>query len=124
MKKYLKTILTSSACMVLALLLAFSSSALLIGDVSGDGEIDAGDARLVLRHVAKLQTLTGDELLAADADGDGEVTAADARLILRHVAKLETLRTAADETTTESGIHIGRDDGKGDGNISGDDLLN
>ncbi|MCL2513088.1 MAG: dockerin type I domain-containing protein [Oscillospiraceae bacterium] len=61
------------------------------GDVNGDGEIDAADARLVLRHVAKLQLLAAEQLPRADASGDGEVDAADARLILRVVAKLQTL---------------------------------
>ena len=59
-----------------------------IGDIDADGEITASDARLILRHVAKLQILEGDALTAADVNGDGVVDASDARLVLRYVAKL------------------------------------
>ncbi|MCL2513221.1 MAG: dockerin type I repeat-containing protein [Oscillospiraceae bacterium] len=59
------------------------------GDADGDGEITASDARAVLRHVAKLETLTGEALKAADLNGDGNIDASIARKILRYVAKLE-----------------------------------
>ncbi|MCL2512417.1 MAG: dockerin type I domain-containing protein [Oscillospiraceae bacterium] len=93
MKKYIKIMLASATCALLSLSLIFSSSALLTGDVDFDGEISASDARLILRHAAKLDILTGDALRAADINGDGTVDSADARLILRHVAKLELLKT-------------------------------
>ena len=66
-----------------------SSSEYSIGDVNSDGKIQAGDARLVLRHVAMLETLTDEALKNADMDADGKVTAADARKILRIVAKID-----------------------------------
>lgn len=59
------------------------------GDVNGDGEIRASDARLALRHSAKLETLEGTAFLAADYNNDGKVTASDARLILRVAAGLD-----------------------------------
>jgi hypothetical protein len=61
------------------------------GDIDGDGKVTAADARLVLRHVAKLQTLSELEMHSADIDGESCIKAADARLILRAAAKLETL---------------------------------
>ena len=61
------------------------------GDIDGDGKVTAADARLVLRHVAKLQTSSELEMHSADIDGESCIKAADARLILRAAAKLETL---------------------------------
>lgn len=61
------------------------------GDVTGDGEILAGDARQTLRASVGLTTLAGMTFFAADANRDGEITAADARLILRASVGLENL---------------------------------
>ncbi len=61
---------------------------LIPGDVDGNGQILADDARLALRASAKLETLTDVQKLAADVDGDGKVLAGDARQILRFSAKL------------------------------------
>ncbi len=59
------------------------------GDVSGDGQITAADARLALRASAKLQELTQEQTEAGDMDSDGKITASDARTILRISAGLE-----------------------------------
>lgn len=59
------------------------------GDVNGDGNVLADDARLALRYSAKLQKLTDKQVKAADTDGNGQVLADDARRILRASAKLE-----------------------------------
>ena len=63
------------------------------GDVSGDGEVTAEDARLALRAAVGLETYEkgSAEFLAADASRDGEITSEDARLILRAAVGLETL---------------------------------
>ena len=58
------------------------------GDVDGDGEILAGDARLALRVSAKLETAEDWQKALADMDGDDEIYAGDARIILRRSAKL------------------------------------
>jgi hypothetical protein len=58
------------------------------GDVNGDGKITPGDATLVLRHAAKLITLSDNQQKAADVSGDGKITPGDATLILRYIAKL------------------------------------
>ena len=62
-----------------------------MGDIDGDGKIEAEDARLVLRYVAKLDTLDDLQLLAANLNGDTKILADDARLILRIVALLDEL---------------------------------
>ena len=63
------------------------------GDVDGDGEVTAADARLALRAAVGLESYaTGSrEALACDVDRDGQITSADARLILRAAVGLETL---------------------------------
>lgn len=60
-----------------------------LGDVNGDGDIKADDARLALRGAVELVKLAGSAKKAADADRDGEIKAADARLILRAAVGLE-----------------------------------
>lgn len=62
---------------------------ILLGDLNFDGKVQAEDARLVLRYVAKLDSLTPKQLQVADMDGDGKVSASDARIILRIAAKLQ-----------------------------------
>ena len=63
------------------------------GDVDGDGQVTAGDARLALRASVGLESYAENsrEALACDADHDGQITSADARLILRASVGLETL---------------------------------
>ena len=66
--------------------------AVTLGDVNGDGKVNAIDARKVLRVGAQLDTLTtAEEIAAADVNKDGKVNAIDARKILRVGAQLETL---------------------------------
>jgi hypothetical protein len=60
-----------------------------LGDVDGDGQVTASDARLVLRAAVGLEILTEDQLKAADFDKNGKITAADARLVLRKAVGLE-----------------------------------
>ena len=67
-----------------------SKSVGLRGDVNGDGQVLANDARLALRASAKLETLEGDAAIAADVDQDGNILANDARQILRFSAHLIT----------------------------------
>ena len=59
-----------------------------IGDVNGDGAIDAGDAVIISRYDAGLITLTADQLKAGDVNGDGMVDAGDAVIISRYDAGL------------------------------------
>ena len=75
-----------------------SGTTLLCGDVSGDGNVTAHDAALVLQSVVGLKDLSPDELKAADVTNDGSVTALDAALILQYSVGLITKFPA--ETTT------------------------
>lgn len=59
------------------------------GDVNGDGDITAADARLVLRIAARIESADGIQKNYSDADGNGKVTSADARLILRVAARVD-----------------------------------
>jgi len=61
-----------------------------LGDVNGDGKINAIDASLILQHDAKINILEGPALLAADVNGDGKANAIDASMILQFDAKLIT----------------------------------
>ncbi|MCL2513027.1 MAG: dockerin type I repeat-containing protein [Oscillospiraceae bacterium] len=91
MKKAIIFISAFFALLLLVFTHLTASAAFSRGDVNNDGALDAVDARLILRHVAKLDTLTGAALKAADADGSGEVDAGDARIVLRVTAKLQKL---------------------------------
>ena len=100
---------------VLALTLTCSSAVLLasadnikLGDINGDGKINASDARIALRASASLETLTEDQKIAADLNFDKKVNAADARKILRIASKLDpepempTQENPSESTTDES----------------------
>ncbi len=64
-------------------------SRLVLGDVNGDGRINARDARALLRYIAGLADENEIDLAAADYNSDGRVNARDARAILRHIAGLD-----------------------------------
>ena len=72
-----------------------------LGDVSGDGEITASDARLVLRASAGLQDLTAEQYNCGDINGDTEITASDARIILRISAGLDSIDNYVKEEPQE-----------------------
>ena len=63
-----------------------SAPTVLVGDVNGDGRINARDARVLLRYLAGLEELDATSLAAADYNGDGRVNARDARAILQFLA--------------------------------------
>ncbi len=61
------------------------------GDVNGDGNVTAKDARTILRASVGLTTLGGQLFFAGDTTRDGKISAADARLALRASVGLENL---------------------------------
>ncbi len=63
------------------------------GDVDGDGEVSAADARLSLRACVGLEDYAPGSyrFVNADYDEDGEISASDARMILRTAVGLEPL---------------------------------
>ena len=58
-----------------------------MGDVSGDGSINAKDVNMALRYAAKM-SVDGGDVTWADVSGDGKVNAKDVNLLLRFSAKL------------------------------------
>ncbi|MBC8229936.1 T9SS type A sorting domain-containing protein [bacterium] len=60
------------------------------GDVSGNGEVTAYDASLVLQYVVGLTDLSVEQQLAADVTDDDTITALDAALILQYTVGLIT----------------------------------
>ena len=61
-----------------------------LGNLDGDDEITAADARLAHRIAAKLDPVTDSRMFViADVNVDGVITSADARKILRVAAKLD-----------------------------------
>ncbi len=62
-----------------------------IGDVNGDGRITVVDYNKVLRHVKKIDLLTGYELICADVDFNTKINVVDYNKILRHVKKTNRL---------------------------------
>lgn len=63
-----------------------------MGDIDNNGDINAADAREVLRASVSLRTLTSEEFKVADVDDSKDVTSADARIILRASVNLETIK--------------------------------
>jgi hypothetical protein len=57
-----------------------------VGDLNGDGRINARDARLLLQYVAGLVELEDESI--ADFNGDGRINARDARALLQFIAGL------------------------------------
>lgn len=62
---------------------------IVLGDVNGDSEITASDARMALRVSVSLEKINTWAMLAADFNGDTTIAASDARLILRTSVGLE-----------------------------------
>ena len=67
----------------------FSSPAPLMGDVDGNGSVNANDALALMRYALGL--VTDIDLAAADVNGDGAVNANDALLIMRYALGLAEL---------------------------------
>ena len=64
---------------------------IIAGDADRDGEVTAGDARLILRASVGLETLDEEQFKRADLNGDGECTADEARTVLRVSVGLEVI---------------------------------
>ena len=63
------------------------------GDASLSDLLTPADARLILRHAAKLETFTELQKQVSDLNNDSVITPADARLALRLAANLESTET-------------------------------
>ena len=63
------------------------------GDIDGNGDITAADARLALRAAVGLDKLSSAQTNASEIDKNSKITAADARLILRASVGLEDTKS-------------------------------
>jgi len=61
-----------------------------VGDVSGNGNVTAYDASLVLQHIVGLITLSPEQQQAADVTNNNTISALDAALILQYCVGLIT----------------------------------
>ncbi|MFA6469388.1 MAG: right-handed parallel beta-helix repeat-containing protein [Bacteroidota bacterium] len=66
----------------------FTRSGILPGDVSGNGQIAAFDASLILQHDVGIITLNPIQQIAANVSGDTTISTLDASYILRYVVGL------------------------------------
>jgi formylglycine-generating enzyme required for sulfatase activity len=84
-----------------------------LGDVNADGEVNAGDAVLVLRYSAGLLTMTDAQKDVGDVNGDRALNSADAILLLRKLAGLitkfprEGTAKLPAPTVTTAGVRLG-----------------
>ncbi len=101
MKKRLTAVIITAVILALSLLPMVSAGNVLKGDVSGNGKVEAGDARLALRCSVGLEQLTTLQMKVADMDSNGKLTAADARIILRTSVGLEELSYMENEEETQ-----------------------
>lgn len=114
MKKIISLVLV--AVMILSLsVVAFAAK---LGDVDGNGKVQAADALCVLQAAAGTRTLTASQKQKADYNKDGKVSAIDARSILQVVAGL----LPEEELTTSTPPTI--DGGGDDDSISWDEIVN
>ena len=60
---------------------------IMLGDIDGDGKINARDAKLVMQHFTKKIILTEAQQKIADVSGDGKINARDAKLIMQYFTK-------------------------------------
>ena len=64
-----------------------------IGDVNGDGVVNAKDRMLLTRYLAKWSGYENIDMTAADVNNDGQVNAKDRMILTRHIAKWQGYET-------------------------------
>lgn len=72
-----------------------------MGDINGDGKVRSDDARMILRHTARIESLSEEQQKYADLTGDGKILSEDARLVLRMAARLESLVEYSETTAPD-----------------------
>ena len=77
-----------TAALILLPVNAYASS-LLAGDIDGDGNVTAADARLALRYSVGLEVFDNQQQLISDVDFSNKTDASDARIILRIAVGLD-----------------------------------
>lgn len=74
----------------------------LLGDVNGNGKIDAKDYMILKSFVLKKYKLSESEALAADVDGNGKINAGDYMMIKSHVLGRYQIHPTRSATTPET----------------------
>ena len=67
------------------------SQTVFMGDANRDGQINAGDARQIIRLAVGLEESDTNDLKVCDVDGDGAIGSSDARVVLRVAVGIESL---------------------------------
>ena len=99
----MKKLLFFLSFVLLVICLSITAFAAYLGDVNNDGSVTAGDARIILRCSAQLDTIEDGMISRADVDGNEKITASDARKVLRMSAKLDALQElTTNEPSTEA----------------------
>lgn len=63
----------------------------LVGDVNGDGTLNARDKKIIYNHIAFVASLEDYNLTVADVNGDGSVNARDKKILYNHIAGVSLL---------------------------------
>ena len=67
-------------------------TAIKLGDVNGDGNINSGDTLALKQHVAKIKSITNENYSeAADVNKDGVINSGDSLIAKQHVAKIKNI---------------------------------
>ena len=80
-----------------------SAQDMFLGDIDQNGRVTTADARAVLRHAVRLDTLEEIALSLADVNQDGFITTADARLALRVAVQLDGAQPAPEQDAEQQG---------------------
>lgn len=67
-------------------------TAIVLGDVNGDGKITPADSTVILRAYTGLSQLSDNAKLAGDVNRDGKITPADSTVVLRAYVGLTTVK--------------------------------
>lgn len=63
----------------------------LIGDVTGDGALNARDKKILFNHISGSAKLDGYDLLVGDVTSDGAINARDKKMLYNHIAGSSSL---------------------------------
>ena len=63
----------------------------LLGDVNGDGTINARDKRMLFNHIENISELTGYLFEVGDVNGDGTINARDKKMLYNHIERIAAL---------------------------------
>ena len=63
----------------------------LMGDITGDGVINARDKKTLFNHIAGTSKLTDYAFTVADVNGDGVINARDKKMVFNHIAGTSSL---------------------------------